>query len=107
MCCSKVSHSVSVIQSTDQDAFIGVVQDSEHKTPWVYYSGSEWETPEIQGADVSVIPHKVFKSIPGTSLKPAKKILSSQGRKVLPVKGQFIATLWRGGREVTWDLFVV
>ena len=48
------------------------------------------------GAGVSVIPHEVFKSIPGAHLKPAKKILSGPGNKVLPVKGQFVATLRHG-----------
>ena len=86
MCCSKVSRNVSVVESRDQDTFIGVVQD-------FYYS--EWETLEFKintGADMSVIP-QVFKSIPGARLKPAEKIFSGPGHKVLPVKGQFVATM--------------
>ena len=56
---------------------------------------------------MSVIPQKVFKSIPGARLKPAEKILSGPGHKVLPVKGQFVATLLHGDKQVTEDVFVV
>ena len=110
MCRSKVSRNVSVVESADQDAFIGVVQDSEHANPWVItlaVNGKPLKFKIDTGADVSVIPHKVFKSIPGARLKPAKKILSGPGHKILPVKGQFVATLWYGDKQVTEDVFVV
>ena len=110
MCRSKVSRNVSVVESTDQDAFIGVVQDSKHTNPLVItlaVNGKPLKFKIDTGADVSVIPHKVFKSIPGARPKPAEKILSGPGHKVLPVKGQFVATLWHGDKQVTEDVFVV
>ena len=109
MCCCKLCHNVSVVESADQEAFIGVVQDSEHENPWITLAvnGKPLKFKIDTGADVSVIPHKLFKNIPGASLTPAKKILSGPGYKVLPVKGQFVATLQHGNKQVTEDVFVV
>ena len=42
----------------------------------------------------------------GASLTPAKKILSGPGHKVLPVKGQFVATLQCRDKQVTENVFV-
>ena len=84
MCRSKVSRNVSVVESADQDAFIGAVQDSEHENPWIItlaVNGKPLKFKIDTGADVSVIPHKLFKNIPGASLTPVKKILSGPGYK--------------------------
>ena len=109
MYCCKLCHNVSVVESADQEAFIGVVQDSEHENPWITLAvnGKPLKFKIDTGADVSVIPHKLFKNIPGASLTPAKKILSGPGYKVLPVKGQFVATLQHGNKQVTEDVFIV
>ena len=42
-----------------------------------------------------------------TTLDPAKKVLSGPSHKILPVKGQFIATLKSQAKEVTENMFVV
>ncbi len=87
---------------------MGAVQDSESTEPWdvtLRVNGKPLTFKIDTGADVSVIPHEVFKSIPGASLKPAKKILSGPSHKVLPVKGQFAATLQCGDKQVTEDVF--
>ena len=59
------------------------------------------------GADVSVIPYSLFKSIPATMLNPAKKILSGPSQKTLPVKGQFTANRRHQNKEVLEEVFVV
>lgn len=103
MCRSKVSCNVSVVESTGQDAFIGVVQDLKYGNPLVItlaVNGKPLKFKIDMGADVSVIRHKVCqKGIPGVSLSPPKKILCGPGHKVHPVKGHF-----NGWRQKVTDI---
>ena len=61
---------------SDETAFMGAVQDSVHTNPWVVGKSLKFRTDT--GADMSAVPQKVFKSMPGASRKPAKKILSGR-----------------------------
>ena len=105
------ANSVNEVQQ-DEQAFMGSVQDSESTmiNPWavtLLVNGKPLEFKIDTGADVTVIPKSVFDSVPGAQLRPAKKILSGPSNKILPVKGQFEATLKCGDREVKEDVFVV
>ena len=100
----------SVTSASEKEAFMGAVQDSEHTDPWMItlsVNGKPVEFKIDTGADVSVIPHSVFKNLPTTNLKPAQKVLSGPSHKLLPVKGQFVATLKNHDKEVEEEVFVV
>jgi len=104
-------NSVNEVQQEEQ-AFMGLVQNSESTmiNPWavtLFVNGKPLEFKINTGADVTVIPKSVFDSVPGAQLRPAKKTLSGPSHKILPVKGQFVATLKYGDREVEEDVFVV
>ena len=49
----------------------------------------------------------VFDSLPQAQLKRAKKRLSGPSHKVLPVKGQFKATISSGDLKVEEEIFVI
>ena len=106
--CGKTGHfkamcrsadSVSFVHTEERDeteAFLGAVWDTEHHNPWItslLVNGKPVEFKIDTGADVTVMPKRVFDSLPGDTLKPAKKILCGPSRRTLPVKGQFVATL--------------
>ena len=106
MCRSRISE----IGATDEEAFMGVVQNSEHSNPWtitLLLNGKPQVFKIDTGADVSVIPYRMFKNVPGINLEPSKKVLSGPSHKVLPVKGQFTAKLRCGEKEVAEQIFVV
>ena len=111
MCRSKPGgRKVSSVEVNDQEAFMGVVQDSEHNNPWVItllLNGKPQEFKIDTGADVSVVPHEMVKSIPGVNLQKSQKTLNGPNRRALPVKGQFSAKLQYGEREVIEEVFVV
>ncbi len=107
MCRSKTT--VSEVEQEEQDAFMGSVQEPE-RNPWtvtLLVNGKPLEFKIDTGADVTVLPKDAFDSIPGTQLTPVKKTLSGPSHQILPVKGQFTATLTKGDKEVKEDIFVV
>ena len=59
------------------------------------------------GADVTIIPRSVLRSIPGVALKPPTKTLSGAGCKTLQVEGQFTAALKYHDREATEEVYAV
>ena len=80
---------------------MGAVHDTKHTNSWVITLSVNGKPVEFRidtGADVSV---------PDTTLDPAKEVLSGPSHKILPVKGQFIATLKSQDKEVTENMFVV
>ena len=94
----------------DDEAFMGVVQQSEGSNPWsitLFVNGISVEFKIDTGADVTVIPMSVFRSIPDTTLKPAMKTLSGASCTTLQVKGQFNATLKYRDKETTEEVYVV
>ena len=97
-------------EQEEQEAFMGSVQDSEYANPWsvtLLVNGKPLDFKIDTGADVTVIPKDVYESIPGAQLTQAKKTLSGPSHTILPVKGQFVATLKKGNQEVREDIFVV
>ena len=109
MCRSRTA--VRTVESTkDDNAFMGTVHEHRNANPWsitLSMNGKPMEFRIDTGADVSVIPLSVFKSIPCAMLRPTRKTLSGPSSKTLPVKGQFTATLRHQDREVTEEVFVV
>ena len=105
--------SVSFVHTEERDeteAFLGAVWDTERHNPWIttlLVYGKPVEFKIDTGADVTVMPKRVFDSLPGDTLKPAKKILCGPSRRTLPVKGQFVATLKSKERETKEEVFVV
>ncbi len=56
------SANVRTVESTNQEAFMGAVQDSEHTNPWMVtltVNGKPLEFKIDTGADVSAIPYRV------------------------------------------------
>ena len=60
------------------------------------------------GADVTVIPHDAFKSIPGATLNPTSDILSGPNQKILPCsEGTVHGSLRHRDKEVSEEVFIV
>ena len=100
----------SVDSSKDDQTFVGVVQKPKSDNAWninLEVKGKPMNFKIDTGADVSVIPYSLFKSITANMLNPAKKILSGPSKKTLPVKGQFTANLRHQNKEVLEEVFVV
>ncbi len=79
------SANVRTVESLNQEAFMGAVQDSKQTNPWMValtVNGKPLELKIDTGADVSAIPYREFKTMPGASLKLATKVLSGPSHKV-------------------------
>ena len=102
---------VRTVESTkDDEAFMGMVQQSKGSSPWsitLSVNGKPVEFKIDTGADVTVIPKSVFKKIPDVSLKSPTKTLSGASCRTLQVKGQFTANLNYQDKEATEEVYVV
>ena len=102
---------VRTVESTkDDEAFMGMVQQSKGSSPWsitLSVNGKPVEFKIDTGADVTVIPKSVFKKIPDVTLKSPTKTLSGTSCRTLQVKGQFTANLNYQDKEATEEVYVV
>ena len=100
----------SAESAADDEAFMGMVRQSQESNPWsitLSVNGTPVEFKIDTGADVTVIPTSILRSIPDATLKPATKVLSGASSKTLKVKGQFTATLKYQGKEATEEVYAV
>ena len=118
VCRTKTVRVVSA-EDSEEDSFVGVIEQSESLMIPTVSTGSEpWtvavslnELPvEFQidrGADVSVIPKQLYRKLKVPSLEPTNKSLIGPSQDSLHVCGQFSATLIYKGSTVKEQIYVV
>ena len=100
---------VGVVEESADVPFLGAVsRDGDNS--WLIRLQLNNKHVQFQidsGAEVTVIPEKVFSQLRGVSLRPSKRTLKGPLQSTLPVRGQFMGSLVWGDREVQQEVYVV
>ena len=109
VCRTKSVSEVRLEDANDLDAFLGTVQSGD-KHAWrikLPLDEQEVEWRIDTGADVTAIPEKLFKQLPRKMLLPVYKRVRGAGQQLLSVKGRFRATLKKGGKAMSEEIYVI
>ena len=119
MCRTKSVRAVGTEESEEEDAFVGVVEESTSLViPTVSTGAEPWTVTvtlntlpvEFQidtGADVSVISEELYKKLKAPPLEPSTKSLVGPSQDSLQVCGQFSGTLVHKDSTVKEVMYVV
>ena len=108
---SKKVNAISQQSSDEETYFLGTVDSNEGNSPWVtnfQLNESSVSFKIDSGADVSVIPYTIYKSIhPPIPLLPTRKLLRGPCNHKLDVKSTFKIELQHGKCATEEEIFVV
>ena len=109
MCKSaRVSIVQEPIKQQEQSVFLGVVTDnSEQWTIPLRLNDQQTNLCIDTGAEVTVIPEKVYLCIGSPALKPLDKMLKGAGNNWLDCRGQFLERLQKGDLTIKEKIYVV
>ena len=99
----------TVYVNEDSELFLGTIH-SEKGKPYLVNLALNERCVEFKidtGADVTVIPISYFDQIRDGALQPPYKSLSGPNSQPLDVRGKFIATLGKDGKEIQEEIYVI
>ena len=99
----------TVCVNEDSELFLGTIH-SEKGKPYLVNLALNERCVEFKidtGADVTVIPISYFDQIRDGALQPPYKSLSGPNSQPLDVRGKFIATLGKDGKEIQEEIYVI